>query len=66
VETRRPYHNTAVTSVISVFYMTRHADIMSTHQNQFAPMTDGYTDFELPDAMITAAATAVSTSLYIL
>jgi hypothetical protein len=59
VETRSPYQNIAITSVISVFYMTRHLDIMTTNENQFVPTAEGYTANELPDAMIASAATAV-------
>jgi hypothetical protein len=35
VETQRPYQNSAITSVISVFYMTRNADIVETHRGVF-------------------------------
>jgi hypothetical protein len=60
VETRRPYQNSAITSVISVFYMTRNADIVEAHQGVFG------TEDELPDAMIASAATVVSPMPYFL
>jgi hypothetical protein len=60
VDGRRPYQNGSITSVISVFYLTRSTDIIDANRGRFAPTAEGYTANELPDSMIASAATAVS------
>ena len=59
MDIRRPYQNSAITTVIGVYFFSTSSEIVSLNLKGFIPVEEGCTDNELPDAMIAAASTVV-------
>jgi hypothetical protein len=59
VNARKPYQQPAILDVLVCFFK-RASDIMQNNSGEFQPTGEGYTEEEMPDALIAAAATIVS------
>jgi hypothetical protein len=63
VDGRRPYQHPVIVSIIGTAYFSRFPNIIDANQDRFKPSGDENSENELPDAMISSAATAVSVLL---